>query len=512
MSGPEDTRLVIFRVGSVVCTVPVLDVEQIVPPPDRLTSLPWAPPEIKGVFPYRSRAALAISLHHKFGLPDREDSSTGELLVALVDGAVAALWVDLVMDVISSELLERVPLPKSLSTAVFSGALLRDGGIALATSADALFRMPCAVSPISTTVGADTEQIAAPPAEDVSSAEDARPPVVEDASEGIESVEPAPQVATTSDDSAPATIDRPAGFRRQPVPPRRFPDRDAVPHRRWRSAERANPRDSATTQTHRGGERHDRPLRESIRVVTPARAMVRDTTAGERPDSGSHPKSGKRNNVWGPLTFVAIAAAVVLGFALLRPMFTSDGDSFAAAATFTSDGDSFAAAARERARAQSGLNRTAADRNSSTAVARERTSARSDVNRAVAGSERPATRRTTPEPPGRAESDVVAKPPQPSDFTATPNSGQPGSIRPVVTVVVGTADLAAVPPATGGPRPADGPGRTILHVVKKGDTLWDICEHYLGDAFQYPRVARTSGIVDPHWIEPGDLVRIIVIQ
>ena len=499
MSVLEDTRLVIFRVGSVVCTVPVVEVEQIVPPPDRLTSLPWAPPEIKGVFPYRSRAALAISLHHKFGLPDREDASTGELLVAPVDGAVAALWVDLVMDVIPSELLERVPLPKSLSTEVFSGALLRDGVIAFETSADALFRMPCAASPISTTVGVDTEPIAASPAEDVSSAEDARPPVGEDVSEGIESVEPASQVATTSDDSPPATIDRPARFGRQPASPRCFPDSHAVPHRRWNSAERATPRHPATARAHRGEERHDRPLRESIRVVTQARMLARDTTAGEQPDSGSHPKSGKRNNVWGPLTFVAIAAAVVLGFALLRPMFTSDGDSFAANAT-------------EPARAQSGLNRTAADRNSSTAVATERTIARSDFNRSVAGGERLATRRTTPAPPGRAESDVVANPPQPSDFTATPNGGQPRSIRPVITVIAGTADLAAVPPATGAPRPADGPGRTILHVVKKGDTLWDICEHYLGDAFQYPRVARASGIVDPHWIEPGDVVQIIVIQ
>jgi nucleoid-associated protein YgaU len=52
---------------------------------------------------------------------------------------------------------------------------------------------------------------------------------------------------------------------------------------------------------------------------------------------------------------------------------------------------------------------------------------------------------------------------------------------------------------------------TIIHVVKKGDTLWDITERYLGDPFQYPIVAVWSRIPDPHWIEPGDIVRIIIL-
>ncbi|HEU20474.1 MAG TPA: LysM peptidoglycan-binding domain-containing protein [Deltaproteobacteria bacterium] len=49
----------------------------------------------------------------------------------------------------------------------------------------------------------------------------------------------------------------------------------------------------------------------------------------------------------------------------------------------------------------------------------------------------------------------------------------------------------------------------IIHIVVKGDTLWDIAERYLGDPFRYPQLASLSNIRDPDWIYPGDVVRIV---
>jgi LysM domain len=47
------------------------------------------------------------------------------------------------------------------------------------------------------------------------------------------------------------------------------------------------------------------------------------------------------------------------------------------------------------------------------------------------------------------------------------------------------------------------------YVVQKGDTLWDICAHYLGDPYLWPKVwAQNSTITNPHWIYPGDVVRL----
>lgn len=52
--------------------------------------------------------------------------------------------------------------------------------------------------------------------------------------------------------------------------------------------------------------------------------------------------------------------------------------------------------------------------------------------------------------------------------------------------------------------------RIITHVVKKGDTLWDIAEHYVNDPFKYPEIAKLSEIENPDLIYPGEIVRIRV--
>jgi nucleoid-associated protein YgaU len=49
-----------------------------------------------------------------------------------------------------------------------------------------------------------------------------------------------------------------------------------------------------------------------------------------------------------------------------------------------------------------------------------------------------------------------------------------------------------------------------IHTVVKGDTLWDIAKRYTKNAFNYPALARESGIHNPHRIYPGDKIRIIV--
>ncbi len=50
---------------------------------------------------------------------------------------------------------------------------------------------------------------------------------------------------------------------------------------------------------------------------------------------------------------------------------------------------------------------------------------------------------------------------------------------------------------------------TGVHLVRRGDTLWDICDHYFRNPYQWPRIwAFNPQIQNPHWIFPGDQVRL----
>lgn len=49
-----------------------------------------------------------------------------------------------------------------------------------------------------------------------------------------------------------------------------------------------------------------------------------------------------------------------------------------------------------------------------------------------------------------------------------------------------------------------------IHVVRRGDTLWDLSDNYYGNPWQWPRIwSQNPQITNPHWIYPGDQVRML---
>jgi hypothetical protein len=50
---------------------------------------------------------------------------------------------------------------------------------------------------------------------------------------------------------------------------------------------------------------------------------------------------------------------------------------------------------------------------------------------------------------------------------------------------------------------------TGVHVVRRGDTLWAICDTYFHNPYQWPRVwSYNPQLQNPHWIYPGDQIRL----
>jgi hypothetical protein len=113
----------------------------------------------------------------------------------------------------------------------------------------------------------------------------------------------------------------------------------------------------------------------------------------------------------------------------------------------------------------------------------------------------PAPRQPTEPAGGKPPNVVVVKP----DGTMTFGGTQP---VPESGYYVNNGDTTGPGPAAdvevhAGPVPE-------LHVVRTGDTLWDICWFYFNDPWQWPKVwSYNPQITNPHWIYPGDLVRLL---
>ena len=55
--------------------------------------------------------------------------------------------------------------------------------------------------------------------------------------------------------------------------------------------------------------------------------------------------------------------------------------------------------------------------------------------------------------------------------------------------------------------PSEFPKGAKVHIIKKGDTLWDLAQQYLGNSYLWPQIwERNPYIRDSHWIYPGDPV------
>lgn len=76
--------------------------------------------------------------------------------------------------------------------------------------------------------------------------------------------------------------------------------------------------------------------------------------------------------------------------------------------------------------------------------------------------------------------------------------------RPRTTITLSSGTSGSTARSSGGLVPE-------FHTVNTGDTLWDISGYYFENPWYWPRVwARNPQITNPHWIFPGDQVRLLL--
>lgn len=120
----------------------------------------------------------------------------------------------------------------------------------------------------------------------------------------------------------------------------------------------------------------------------------------------------------------------------------------------------------------------------------------------------PSTSTAPPLPPGQRGMWYPGQPLPPTEAPRGADRDKSGAkdTGPTGLFVGDDSDAGELSVAPGGPPTAI----PETHLVQKGDTLWDISSRYYRNAWAWPRLwSYNPAITNPHWIYPGDLVRLL---
>jgi len=107
-------------------------------------------------------------------------------------------------------------------------------------------------------------------------------------------------------------------------------------------------------------------------------------------------------------------------------------------------------------------------------------------------------------PQGTANEEKQAEPTPPASAQAGARPAASSTHPPTKGKFVGTHWTPYDPPS-----PESFPEGSVVHIIEKGDTLWDLAGKNLGNPYLWPQIWDVNQyITDSHWIYPGDPILI----
>jgi chemotaxis signal transduction protein len=530
VSKPESvSSLLIFQVGQFRFCVDAVEAEAIIESPE-ISSVPMAPKSIAGVFSYRGSVAVVVNLRRKFGLPDPSKKLSGQIILTRIDEELKGFLVDEVLDILKNVDLKWQTLPQLGTSAISSHTVIKDNGIFFHTDFPTLFAAPDS---------GDLGAFLLAATGDGQNHESPETRLSQSRKENRSGQKPQETDCGESEKSSLNARAKETATRSRRESPVNVPAAPDVPEDSIRSK-------AARVKTHlqRGRFKHHgrdlnsnkkrtAPVNRPTGSITPIgnRKHIRQPTtktqlpgalAGRsRRTAGIHQfhqrndmvRSDKSATLWPKLAagllFLVVIPALTVWFwprdSLSLEPYSPAAVSEKFPASAEPPGEELPTGITDSVRQEPGIVTPA----EISKVARKD----SITPISSAGMAREINRQPDWADPATATDEVASLPL--TDQTAEPDPATGGQAKEILRVDTEDFTLTVVRPAPPVKEAAARDTRTkwttdeLIHIVVRGDTLWDIAAHYLGDPFRYPELAELSRIKDPHWIYPGDVIRIV---
>ncbi|CAB1062217.1 Uncharacterized protein with LysM domain, COG1652 [Olavius sp. associated proteobacterium Delta 1] len=547
-----------FRVGPYRFCVNAVEAEAIIEMP-RIKSVPGAPRSVAGVFSHRKKITVVVSLRRKFGLQDPDPQISGQLIVALINGEPKGFWVDEVLDLHQNSDLQWQKLPTLSKNTIVDHIVLIDDVIFLHTAFEKLFYTKDTRQLYSILSVAAGNHLVTTESKSDHLSEDHQK------SESSDSV-PTDNTAVLAGDKNITRISQPENPRNSAsnrigscattISTSFKKETGIARYQKSVGPIKNKPAYGIRTTNHNihkpgirlySGPGSRQNISQPCGII--GRPFINNI---QNRTYGVHPELPAEKGIWRKMLIVGLMFMTVLGVftALWWPANRQDGNDPSNLMEASATSNSIEAAAALQATPpqvvsgekvpgrgsdpapsmeisqikaagistdsaapteenESQIDKTVVMVESSASESVEKAQLfEADLSVEDSKEIEPRFEMADAEEPPESDSGVKEEP-----LEAPLRADKTGEeiLRIETDDFTLTIERSESPKITQSPREvvSEVAEEKFIHMVVRGDTLWDIADQYLGDPFKYPELAKLSQIKDPHWIYPGDVITIV---